>query len=196
MELSEAMAEIKRLEEDLEDENWGTLCSVANRLTEATGAPRGESLPEQIENGLLAVTRLREFERKIHGVGEGGIDITNGIPSEIYVAIGRGYYDDEDEDEYSLARDVAESVAARCQAEIARLRDNLETAEFLYARDNDIWTGLEKVQDDRIETLEAAARAVVDAWDEMKSELDIDDVARCLRELQVVMGDKREHKEP
>lgn len=47
-----------------------------------------------------------------------GIDITGGIPSQIYVRIGRGGYDDE----YELARDVAEAVRAECAAALADLQ--------------------------------------------------------------------------
>ena len=46
------------------------------------------------------------------------VNITDGVPSEIYVAIGRNRY----ENEYELARDVAFTVRAKCRAEIERLR--------------------------------------------------------------------------
>jgi hypothetical protein len=49
------------------------------------------------------------------------INITDGIPSEIYVAIGRGRYEGATDD-YELARDVAEVVRAECKAEIDRLK--------------------------------------------------------------------------
>jgi len=49
------------------------------------------------------------------------IDITDGIPSEIYVGIGRGRYNGERGD-YELAHDVAEAVHAEYKAEIDRLR--------------------------------------------------------------------------
>ncbi len=67
-------AEIERLRADnaglrvdLEDEaNWDTLCWIADRLTNLTGAPRGMSLPEQLEMGLAAVERLRaELDNQI-----------------------------------------------------------------------------------------------------------------------------------
>lgn len=61
------------------------------------------------------------------------INITDGIPSEIYVAIGRGRYDNAPL--YELARDVAdvlnEQLAAaqarnaKMEAEIQKLREEL-----------------------------------------------------------------------
>jgi hypothetical protein len=59
------------------------------------------------------VERLREFIdglpekiRKSGEPGSGGIDITGGIPSQVYVAIGRDRYDDE----YDVARETADAV--------------------------------------------------------------------------------------
>jgi len=52
--------------------------------------------------------------------GEGGIDITSGIPSDIYVGIGRGHYEDGN-GEYELAKDVADSVRESAAAAIRAL---------------------------------------------------------------------------
>ena len=49
--------------------------------------------------------------------GEGGINITDGIPAEIYVAIGRGRYEDDGGD-YTLAKDVADSIRESIAAAI------------------------------------------------------------------------------
>lgn len=47
-------------------------------------------------------------------------NITSGIPSEIYVAIGRGRYTDDHgtTSEYELAEDVVDAVREECAAEI------------------------------------------------------------------------------
>ena len=49
-------------------------------------------------------------------------NITNGIPSEIYVAIGRGRYEDDALGEYRLAEDVAQAVRHLQKTEIERLQ--------------------------------------------------------------------------
>lgn len=51
-----------------------------------------------------------------------GIDITGGIPSEIYVAIGRGRYDGTDGDEYDLAKDLA----AHFHGQLATVKERAE----------------------------------------------------------------------
>jgi len=56
------------------------------------------------------------------------INITGGIPPEIYVAIGRGRYEGEQGD-YDLARDVAAAVRAECKATIDRLTGLLHFAQ-------------------------------------------------------------------
>lgn len=54
--------------------------------------------------------------------GDGGIDIASGIPSEIYVAIGRGRYDEDDDGDclndlaYDTAASVRSGIAARIRA--------------------------------------------------------------------------------
>lgn len=47
--------------------------------------------------------------------GPGGVDVTGGIPSEIYIGIGRQRYED-DGGEYELARDTADAVRAQAAA--------------------------------------------------------------------------------
>lgn len=49
--------------------------------------------------------------------GPGGINITNGVPSEIYIQIGRGNYF---ADEYTLASDVAKTVREDIITQISR----------------------------------------------------------------------------
>lgn len=63
--------------------------------------------------------RIDELEVRLGYKGEGGINICEGIPSHIYVDIGRGNYDDE---LYDLARDTADEVRARTRIEMEQLR--------------------------------------------------------------------------
>lgn len=66
-----------------------------------------------------------------------GINITNGVPSEIYVGIGREHYEDQYEVAEAVARSFEKTVAElradneRLQRELAELRDknNLDRLE-------------------------------------------------------------------
>jgi len=51
------------------------------------------------------------------------VNITNGVPPEIWVAIGRGRYD-HDGGDMELAMDVASAVNENCRAELERLRSD------------------------------------------------------------------------
>jgi 1-deoxy-D-xylulose-5-phosphate reductoisomerase len=52
---------------------------------------------------------------------QGGVDITGGIPSDIYVGIGRDRYEDDGGD-YELAADVANAIRERCAASIRNMK--------------------------------------------------------------------------
>lgn len=61
---------------------------------------------EGYRKGLLRAAEIVEASGK---PGPGGVNMTNGIPSEIFIGIGRGRYEDES-GEYDLAEDTAASV--------------------------------------------------------------------------------------
>lgn len=60
-------------------------------------------MPGEVTKILNAVADFIEGSGK---PGPGGVDITGGVPSEVYVAIGRDRYDTE----YEVAEDTAEAV--------------------------------------------------------------------------------------
>jgi hypothetical protein len=93
------------------------------------GLPQGEILHGQTETCARLSAAERENERlqtfidalpeKIRKCGEpgpGGINITNGVPSEVYIAIGRDRYDTE----YEVAEATAEAVRTNTADSIPR----------------------------------------------------------------------------
>ena len=75
------------------------------------------SVPELIAEIERLRNAYEKLEIRLGLKGEGGINITDGIPSEIYIGIGRGYYDSD----YELASDVADTVRVESRSHIERL---------------------------------------------------------------------------
>lgn len=63
----------------------------------------------QSEDFKAGIRRAMEIVVADGVPGPGGVNIANGIPSEIYIGIGRGRYEGEN-GEYDLAEDTADSV--------------------------------------------------------------------------------------
>ena len=59
-----------------------------------------------------ATERAAKLAEISHKAGPGGIDMTGGIPSEIYVGIGRDHYEDEYELAIAVAQKMRDCIAA------------------------------------------------------------------------------------
>lgn len=75
------------------------------------------SLTEELERVKKLLASLPKAARTVGMPGPGGINICGGIPSEIYVAIGRDRYDDE----YEVAAATAEAMREGTASYLERL---------------------------------------------------------------------------
>lgn len=96
------------------------------------------------------------------------MNITDGIPSEIYVAIGRDRYDDE----YEVARETAAAVRSEMAAELAAEKALRHDAVTAYAKLEADWRAEKALREaaererDEARAQHDAFRSAVDEWSE------------------------------
>jgi hypothetical protein len=94
---------------------WAVATNTAMAI-EANAAARLAAAERENERLQAFIDALPEKIRKCGEPGPGGINITNGVPSEVYIAIGRDRYDTE----YEVAEATAEAVRTNTADSIPR----------------------------------------------------------------------------